>query len=265
MKNREERPTDSDRGASQRQLDFGDEAERPLPANLLCPEFTDPASVDTPSLSVSSETDLMELIVSPINVARAWRQVRRNRGAPGPDGVTITEFEGWCDEHWRTVRQQLLDGTYRPSPVRRKTIPKDGGGERQLRIPNVLDRLIQQAISQVLTLIFDPGFSESSFGLRPGRSAHGAAQRVQKIIRQRHEYCVDVDLSKFFDRVQHDVLMNRVGRQVHDGRVLRLIGRYLRAGVMVEGVLQPTDEGSPQDGPLSPFLSNILLDDLDKE
>ena len=265
MKNGEERPMDSDRGASQRTFDFGDEVETPLLATLLRPEFTDPASADTPSPSVSSETDLMELIVSPINVARAWGQVRRNRGAPGPDGVTITEFEGWCVEHWPAVRQQLLDGTYRPAPVRRKTIPKDGGGERQLGIPNVLDRLIQQAICQVLTPIFDPGFSESSFGFRPGRSAHGAAKRVQQIIRQRHEYCVDVDLSKFFDRVQHDVLMNRVGRKVHDVRLLRLIGRYLRAGVMVEGVLQPTDEGSPQGGPLSPLLSNILLDDLDKE
>ena len=177
MKNREERPTDSDRGASQRAFDFGNEGERPPLANLLRPEFTDPASADTPSLSVSSETDLMELIVSPINVARAWRQVKRNRGAPGPDGLTIAEFEGGCVEHWPAVRQQLWDGTYRPSPVRRKTIPKDGGGERQLGIPNVLDRLIQQAISQVLTLIFDPGFSESSFGFRPGRSGHGAAKR----------------------------------------------------------------------------------------
>lgn len=193
MKNREERPTDSDRGASQRELDFGDEEERTLLANLLRPECTDPAFGDTPSLSVSSETDLMEVIVDPRNVERAWRQVRRNRGAPGPDGVTITEFEGWCVEHWPTVRRQLLDGTYRPSPVRRKTIPKDGGGERQLGIPNVLDRLIQQAICQVLTPIFDPGFSESSFGFRPGRSAHGAAKQAQQIIRQRHEHCVDVD------------------------------------------------------------------------
>ncbi len=265
MMNREERPTDLDRGASQREMDFGDEEASPLVANLLRPEWTDPASADTPSLSVSSETDLIEAIVDPRNLERAWRQVKRNRGAPGPDGVTITAFEGWCVVHWPAVRQQLLDGTYRPSPVRRKTIPKDGGGERQLGIPNVLDRLIQQAISQVLTPIFDPGFSESSFGFRPGRSAHGAAKRVQQIIRQRHEYCVDVDLSKFFDRVQHDVLMNRVGRKVHDGRVLRLIGRYLRAGVMVEGVLQPTEEGSPQGGPLSPLLSNILLDDLDQE
>ena len=265
MRNREERPTDSDRGAPQRMFDFGDEGELRLLAKLLRPECTDPASADTPSLSVSSDVDLMELVVHPHNLARAWRQVQRNRGAPGPDGLTIAEFEGWCVEHWPAVRRQLVDGTYRPSPVRRKTIPKDGGGERQLGIPNVLDRLIQQAICQVLTPIFDPGFSESSFGFRPGRSAHGAAKRVQQIIRQRHEYCVDVDLSKFFDRVQHDVLMNRVGRKVHDVRLLRLIGRYLRAGVMVEGVLQPTDEGSPQGGPLSPLLSIILLDDLDKE
>ena len=146
-----------------------------------------------------------------------------------------------------------------------KPIPKEGGGERLLGIPNVLDRLIQQAICQVLTPIFDPTFSESSFGFRPGRSAHGATKQVQQIIRQGHTHCVDVDLSKFFDRVQHDVLMSRVSRKVHDRRLLRLIGRYLRAGVMVEGVLQPTPEGSPQGGPLSPLLSNILLDDLDKE
>ena len=129
----------------------------------------------------------------------------------------------------------------------------------------MLDRLIQQAIAQVLTPIFDPGFSESSFGFRPGRSVHGAAKRVQQIIRQRHAHCIDVDLSKFFDRVQHDVLMSRVSRKVHDVRLLRLIGCFLRAGVMVDGVVQPTDEGSPQGGPLSPLLSNILLDDLDKE
>ena len=207
----------------------------------------------------------MEQVVDTANLERAWRQVKRNRGAPGPDGLTIKQFEAWARENWPGVRQQLLEGTYRPSPVRRKTIPKEGGGERQLGIPNVLDRLIQQAICQVLTPIFDPGFSESSFGFRPGRSAHGAAKQVQKIIRQGYTHCVDVDLSKFFDRVQHDVLMSRVSRKVHDRRLLCLIGRYLRAGVMVEGVLQPTDEGSPQGGPLSPLLSNILLDDLDKE
>jgi len=256
---------DSDRGALQRQFDFArEDAASPL-AKLLRQESTDPAFMDQPALSASPEDALMELVVATENLDRAWRQVKRNRGAPGPDGMTIKQFEGWARANWRDVRRQLLDGTYRPAPVRRKTIPKDGGGERLLGIPNVLDRLIQQAISQVLTPIFDPGFSESSFGFRPGRSAHGAAKRVQQIIQQGHAHCVDVDLSKFFDRVQHDVLMRCVSRKVHDRRVLRLIGRYLRAGVMVEGVLQPTDEGAPQGGPLSPLLSNILLDDLDKE
>jgi RNA-directed DNA polymerase len=247
MKNKEELPTNSDREI------------------LLRPESTDPASDDQPALSASSDDALMELIFAPRNLERAWRQVKRNRGAPGPDGLTTKQFEAWARENWPAVRQQLLDGTYRPGPVRRKSIPKEGGGERLLGIPNVLDRLIQQAISQVLTPVFDPYFSESSFGFRPNRSAHGATKQVQKIIRQGHTHCVDVDLSKFFDRVQHDVLMSCVSRKVHDRRLLRLIGRYLRAGVMVEGVLQPTDEGTPQGGPLSPMLSNILLDDLDKE
>jgi len=265
MKNREERSTNLDRGTAQQTFDFGNEDDRMLSAELLRQELTDPALADTPSLSVSSETSLIEQVVDPRNLQRAWRRVKRNRGAPGPDGMTIREFESWCPEHWPAIQQQLLDGTYRPAAVRRKTIPKEGGGERSLGIPNVLDRLIQQAICQVLTPIFDPDFSESSFGFRPNRSAHGAAKRVQQIIRQRHEHCIDVDLSKFFDRVQHDVLMSRVSRKVHDVCLLRLIGRYLRAGVLVEGVVQPTDEGSPQGGPLSPLLSNILLDDLDKE
>ena len=232
---------------------------------LLRTELTGPARNDQPALDTSPVDALMELIVDPSNLERAWRKVKRNRGAPGPDGITIKEFEPWVRANWKTVQQQLLDGTYRPGPVRRKTIRKDGGGERLLGIPNVLDRLIQQATLQVLTPIFDPGFSESSFGFRPGRSAHGAAKQVQRIIRQGYAHVIDVDLSKFFDRVQHDLLMSCVSRKVHDKRLLRLIGRYLRAGVMVEGVLQPTPEGSPQGGPLSPMLSNILLDNLDKE
>ena len=247
MKNKEELPVNSDR------------------ETLLRQERTDPARDDQPALSVSSVDALMELVVSPRILERAWRRVKRNRGAPGPDGMTTKQFESWARENWLSVRQQLLDGTYQPQPVRRKTIPKDGGGERQLGIPNVLDRLIQQAISQVLTPTFDPNFSDSSFGFRPNRSAHGAAKQVQKIIRQGHTHCVDVDLSKFFDRVQHDILMSCVSRKVHDRRLLRLIGRFLRAGVLVEGMLQPTPEGSPQGGPLSPLLSNVLLDDLDKE
>ena len=265
MKNKEELPTNLDRGALQQKFDFDNEDERMPLAELLRQESTDPALDDQPALSASSADALMELVVAPRNLERAWRQVKRNRGAPGADGMTIKQFESWASENWPAVRQQLLDGTYQPQPVRRKTIPKDGGGERQLGIPNVLDRLIQQAICQVLTPVFDPYFSDSSFGFRPNRSAHGATKQVQQIIRQGHTYCVDVDLSKFFDRVQHDVLMRCVGRKVHDRRLLRLIGRYLRAGVMVEGVLQPTEEGSPQGGPLSPLLSNILLDDLDKE
>jgi len=265
MQNKEELPMNSNRGAVQREFDFVREDDQPLPEELLRPELTDSAPVDQPALSVISTDALMEQVVDPANLDRAWRQVKRNRGAPGPDGMTIKQFSAWAREHWPSIRQQLLDGTYRPGPVRRKTIPKAGGGERWLGIPNVLDRLIQQAICQVLTPIFDPGFSDSSFGFRPGRSAHGAIQQVQRIIRQGFAHVVNVDLSKFFDRVQHDVLMRRVSRKVRDRLLLRLIGCYLRSGVMVEGVLQSTPEGSPQGGPLSPLLSNILLDDLDRE
>jgi RNA-directed DNA polymerase len=207
----------------------------------------------------------MEAVVDPDNMQRAWKQVRANRGAPGPDGITLAEFPEWVRPQWPAIRQQLLDGTYRPEPVRRKTISKPDGGERQLGIPNVLERLIQQAILQVLTPVFDPTFSESSYGFRPGRSAHGAAQQVPRTIRRGDRFVVDMDLSKFFDRVQHDVLMSRLARKVNDKILLKLIGRYLRAGVMVEGVLQASEEGTPQGGPLSPLLANILWDDLDKE
>jgi RNA-directed DNA polymerase len=228
------------------------------------PGRTESASIEKPALSLFPES-LMEAVVDPDNMRRAWKQVRANRGAPGPDGITLAEFPNWLRPRWPAIRQQLLDGTYRPEPVRRKAIAKPDGGERLLGIPNVLDRLIQQAILQVLTPLFDPDFSESSHGFRPGRSAHGAAKQVQRTIRQGYRFAVDMDLSKFFDRCQHDVLMSRVARKVRDGRLLTLIGRYLRAGVMVEGVLHASSEGTPQGGPASPFLANILLDDLDKE
>ena len=212
-----------------------------------------------------SSVMLMEKIVDPDNLVRALNKVRSNRGAPGPDGITIDKFPDHCREHWPVIRQQLLDGTYHPSPARRKSIPKPDGSQRHLGIPNVMDRLIQQAVLQILTPIFDPGFSESSFGFRPKRSAQDAAKQVQRYIRSGYRQCIDMDLSKFFDRVQHDILMVRVARKVHDRRLLKLIGRYLRAGVMVETELHPSIEGTMQGGPLSPILANILLDDFDKE
>jgi RNA-directed DNA polymerase len=212
-----------------------------------------------------SATMLMEKIVDPDNLVRAWNKVRSNGGAPGPDGITIDDFPDHCREHWPEIKQQLLDGTYAPSPARRKSIPKPDGGERHLGIPNVMDRVIQQAVLQILTPIFDPDFSDSSFGFRPKRSAQDAAKQVQRYIRSGYRHCIDMDLAKFFDKVQHDVLMVRVARKVHDRRLLKLIGRYLRAGVMVERELQPSIEGTMQGGPLSPLLANILLDDFDKE
>jgi RNA-directed DNA polymerase len=221
--------------------------------------------MEKPALSSASDTqDLMESIVDPDNLETAWRNVKGNRGAPGPDGVTIERFPEKIREQWPEIKRQLLEGTYRPGAARRKSIPKPDGSERHLGIPNVIDRLIQQAILQVLTPIFDPGFSESSFGFRPKRSAHGAVKQIQATIRSGYRHCVDMDLSKFFDKVQHDVLLVRVSRKVHDKRLLKLIGRYLRAGVMVEGIHQTTPEGTMQGGPLSPLLANILLDDFDK-
>ena len=212
---------------------------------------SEPADMKKTTLDFVSE-DLMEQIVDERNMERAWRNVKANGGAPGPDGVTLDEFFQTFPDQWPTVRQQLLDGTYEPSPARRKSIPKPDGSERRLGIPNVQERLIQQAILHVLTPILDPGFSESSFGFRPNRSAQGAAKQVQAHIRAGYRHCVDMDLSKFFDRVQHDVLLVRVARKVRDKRLLRLIGRYLRAGVMDGADLQPSIEGTMQGGPLTP-------------
>jgi len=200
------------------------------------------ADMKKPALSEPSES-LMEQIVDRQNVEQAWRKVKANKGAPGPDGITLDEFPQSFRAQWPSIRQQLLDGTYAPQPARRKSIPKGDGTERHLGIPNVMDRLIQQAILQVLTPIFDPHFSESSFGFRPKRSAHGAVKQVQTHIRSGYRHCVDMDLSKFFDRVQHDVLLARVARKVGDKRLLRLIGNYLRAGVMVELQWEPSHEG----------------------
>ena len=207
----------------------------------------------------------MVRIVDTENVRRAWKRVKSNKGAPGIDGLSVDDFAEVVRPQWPAIRQALLDGSYRPQAVRRVSIPKRQGGERQLGIPTVTDRVIQQAIAQVLTPIVDPTFSASSFGFRPGRSAHGALRQVQAHIGDGYRVAVDLDLARFFDTVDHDVLMNRVARRVGDKRLLALIGRYLRAGALVGGVIQPSDIGTPQGGPLSPLLANILLDDLDKE
>ncbi len=208
---------------------------------------------------------LLERILSKENLETAWKRVKANHGAPGVDGISIDQFPDHTRELWAEIRKSLLAGTYQPSPVRRVEILKPTGGTRPLGIPTVLDRLIQQAIAQVLSPIFDPTFSDSSFGFRPGRSAHDALYKARGYIREGYRIAVDMDLAKFFDTVSHDVLMCRVARKVRDKRVLRLIGKYLRAGVMVQGRLQETRLGVPQGAPLSPLLANVILDDLDKE
>jgi RNA-directed DNA polymerase len=208
---------------------------------------------------------LLERILSRENMLKAWKRVKANKGAPGIDNMSVEDFPEYARNKWDSIRESLLAGTYQPLPVRRVEIPKATGGTRPLGIPTVLDRLIQQAIYQVLMPIFDPDFSDHSYGFRPGRSAHDAVFQIREYIREGYRVAVDMDLSKFFDTVNHDVLMHRVARKVRDKRVLHLIGKYLRAGVMVNGRLQATRKGVPQGGPLSPLLANILLDDLDKE
>lgn len=208
--------------------------------------------------------NLLERVLSPENLHAAWKQVKRNKGAPGVDGISIEDYPQWAKLHWAATRRALEGGYYIPQPVKRVEIPKPNGGIRLLGIPTVNDRVIQQAISQVLTPIIDPTFSKSSHGFRPGRNAHGAVKQVKGFIEEGYRVAVDVDLSKFFDRVNHDILMSRLSRHIVDKRLLKLIGRYLRAGVDIDGALHPTPEGVPQGGPLSPLLANVVLDDLDK-
>jgi RNA-directed DNA polymerase len=210
--------------------------------------------------------DLLEKALSPANMATALKRVRANKGAPGIDGISTEQLPSYLQEHWDHIKEQLLMETYKPIPVRRHEIRKqDGGGPRLLGIPTVIDRLIQQALLQVLTPIFDPLFSQHSYGFRPRRKAHDAVKAAQSFINQGHRVVVDIDLEKYFDRVNHDILMARVAQKVTNTRVLKLIRAFLNAGVMVNGIVINSTEGTPQGGPLSPLLANILLDDLDKE
>ncbi len=209
--------------------------------------------------------ELMEQVVTQENATAAWLAVKRNGGAPGIDGMTTQQLREHIRKHWETIRAKLLSGTYVPSPVRRVEIPKPNGGVRLLGIPTVLDRWIQQMLLQALQPILDPTFSAQSFGFRPGKSAHDAVRAAQNYIQAGKDWVVDMDITKFFDRVNHDILMQRIGQTIRDKRVLRLTGKYLRAGVMIEGVVQSSEGGTPQGGPLSPLLANIYLDALDQE
>ncbi len=228
-----------------------------------------PASEELPPAIDGTEhpgaSDLMEKVVSRRNLQAALKRVRKNKGSPGIDGMTVDELPDHLRENWLRLREQLLTGTYRPSPVKRKEIPKSGGGVRELGIPTVLDRFIQQALLQVLQPIFDPSFSEHSYGFRPRRSAHQAVQAGRRFVQDGRRIVVDVDLSKFFDRVNHDVLMGKLSKRIADTTMLGLIRRYLNAGIMAHGVVTKRHEGTPQGGPLSPLLANVLLDEVDKE
>jgi len=213
-----------------------------------------------------AETEqLMEEVVERENLREALRRVKANKGSPGVDGMTVHDVPGYLKEHWPTLREQLLRGTYKPQPVRRVEIPKPDGGVRKLGIPTVLDRLIQQAVMQVLQRRWDPTFSEHSYGFHPRRSAQQAVAQAQQYLATGHRWVVDLDLEKFFDRVNHAKLMGQVAKRVGDKRVLKLIRAFLNAGVMENGLVSPVDEGTPQGGPLSPLLSNLVLDELDRE
>ncbi len=216
--------------------------------------------------SPASTNGLMEEVCERENLKKALRRVKANKGSAGVDGMTVGGITDYLKQHWPAIREQLLSGTYEPKPVRRVEIPKpDGGGVRKLGIPSVLDRFIQQAVTQVLQRRWDRTFSDHSYGFRPGRSAHQAVAQAQQYIAEGHGWCVDLDLEKFFDRVNHDKLMGQIAKRVEDKRLLKLIRAFLNAGVMENGLVSPSAEGTPQGGPLSPLLSNLVLDELDRE
>ena len=226
---------------------------------------TEPPAAKREAESPADDERLMEEVCDPENAWKALTQVQANKGSPGVDGMTVRQLRDYLQEQWPAIREQLLEGTYKPQPVKRVEIPKPDGGVRKLGIPTVLDRFIQQAVLQVLQPQWDPTFSEYSYGFRPGRSAHQAVAAAQQYITDGLRWVVDLDLEKFFDRVNHDRLMAAVAQRVKDKRVLKLIRAFLNAGVLENGLVSPTDEGAPQGGPLSPLLSNLVLDELDRE
>src|SRR5947208_5416253 len=242
-------------------LEPGDRGEPPISGYQGAEPF-----VANPAPESSAVTEqLMEEVCNRENLVRAWKSVRQNKVGPGVDGMTIDDARDHLREHWPSIRSQLLEGTYQPQPVKRVEIPKPDGGVRKLGVPCVVDRLIQQAVLQVLQERWDPTFSGHSYGFRPGRSAHQAVAQAQQYIAAGYSVVVDLDLEKFFDRVNHDSLTARVAARVTDKRVLKLIRAFLKSGVMEDGLVSPVEEGTPQGGPLSPLLSNLVLDDLDKE
>ena len=249
----------------QKSLDKGttEPAKQVKPAGVV--QSAEPFPARDSGKSDAGVQEAWEAVFERGNMQTALKRVESNKGAAGIDGMEVKELHSYLKVHWLEVRKALESGQYRPSPVRRVEIPKPDGGARQLGIPRVLDRLIQQALAQVLTPMFEQVFSPHSYGFRPGRSAHQAVQQAQEYIREGYDWVVDIDLEKFFDRVNHDMLMARVARVVKDKRVLKLIRAYLESGVMFNGMVMETEEGTPQGGPLSPLLSNIMLNDLDKE
>jgi len=241
-----------------------------MSAGEVKPELGLEEGTETPTAGSEAESQagseqLMEVILERANLKQALKRVQSNKGAAGVDGMGVEALKPYLQQHWTTLRAQLLSGSYEPQPVRRVEIPKADGGKRKLGIPTAVDRFIQQAVLQVLQPEWDQTFSEHSYGFRPGRRAHQAIAKAQEYINTGYEIVVDIDLEKFFDRVNHDVLMSRVARRVADKRVLKLIRGYLNSGVLENGLVSATDEGTPQGGPLSPLLSNLLLDELDKE
>jgi RNA-directed DNA polymerase len=234
-------------------------------APMACMGGTEPPAAKRETERPAEDERLMEVVCNRENLWKALTKVQANKGGPGVDGMTVHQLPDYLKEHWPAIRERLLQGTYEPQPVKRVEIPKPDGGVRKLGIPTVLDRLIQQAVLQVFQPQWDPTFSEHSYGFRPGRSAHQAVAAVQRYMTDGLRWVVDLDLEKFFDRVNHDRLMAAIAQRVKDKRVLKLIRAFLNAGVLENGLVSPTDEGAPQGGPLSPLLSNLVLDELDWE